>query len=955
MRGSARRVLRSPEITLVASKSVVGPLNGAANSSGPGANTESTTLPAATSAGTCSVGSGGCVPIDVNCSIQYSHWLNRDANILQILLQRRKKYKSKTVNLGYKTLAYCNVNLSQVLQRRIENRFLELYTDPNCSSLPVGRVEVQCLSTAPLEKDLLNGKRKVLDEDEEYALPDVYSEDSDHAEESDEDQIAEIEEGGHSRQKKLVKAMSVGEDLDPTETCKLWDEIDLMTTVSDIEEEDSDADGTDTISIQSTPKPILRPFFATTGGSDDTLGADAGTKLLRRLHRQLVASGEAEVSGESGLRGVFPPIGASQNSEASKKVTPITTSSFLLTTISRAGNPSGIRHRRGVSLTGGRLAKRFAHMGRRSNPAGSGKHHPIGMDVPKSLESSTVPSSAFDVSDNGVVGKSTSPAKLPGAENLSDHDSSDEGSPSNERPARLSRSGYQNKADILSTSLDGDSLAAGGTQSTIAAAYGRQQQAMLRISPTSPTLTSTPDLHRARDPLNRESQAQESLFSQCTLQHEIDKLPPGSIEKLKQVVFLVNQLEPGGKVAVDLLRDRDLRIVTITSYAETKQLFTRLVTDVQSQNRRASIDDVVKVCILGGNALVNFVLRAYVDQLSSRSAELAAAFRFFVVPVSGLTKPRQSSCDLQRVQHHQVQQQQLQQQRTPVKTGRSRPVSEVPSSYLDAWTDVDYRFALNLDGSGSLCSENNLLACQLCKLDPKYALLFSDLCVESAVNDASVISPTTPSAQTPAQSNLTEEQPNDLDFFDRCLVYLSSSRNIVSIPIGACLLGLASAATTQPVSRPHKQSQCTEFVGNYPPGFASAPLECSQSIPTDNLSNVVGNLSKTGVSSGSTGLNEELLMPFLLTVRLGSIPNHSLPTQALTRSGTGDPVMPSTSGSAAHNTSDLGSVLSDPEASTGSAKRSLSPEYRSQTAVASPNSSFRRKRFHRCNKTECNE
>ncbi|OON21027.1 hypothetical protein X801_03086 [Opisthorchis viverrini] len=92
--------------------------------------------------------------------IQYSHMLNRDANTLQILLQRRKKYKSKTMNLGYKTLAYCNVNLAQVLQKRIENRFLELYTDPNCTTHPVGRVEVQVLSTVPLDKDLVNGKRK---------------------------------------------------------------------------------------------------------------------------------------------------------------------------------------------------------------------------------------------------------------------------------------------------------------------------------------------------------------------------------------------------------------------------------------------------------------------------------------------------------------------------------------------------------------------------------------------------------------------------------------------------------------------------------------------------------------------------------------------------------------------------------------------------------------------------
>lgn len=49
-----------------------------------------------------------------------------------------------------------------------------------------------------------------MDEDEDFPLPDMYSEDSDHGEESDEDQMAEAEEAGHRRQRKLVKAMSVG-------------------------------------------------------------------------------------------------------------------------------------------------------------------------------------------------------------------------------------------------------------------------------------------------------------------------------------------------------------------------------------------------------------------------------------------------------------------------------------------------------------------------------------------------------------------------------------------------------------------------------------------------------------------------------------------------------------------------------------------------------------------------
>lgn len=67
--------------------------------------------------------------------------------------------------------------------------------------------------------------------------------------------------------------LSDQEDLDVADTSKLWDEIDLIATASDMEEEDSEADGTDSVSIHSTPKPTLRPFFATTGSSDDTLSA----------------------------------------------------------------------------------------------------------------------------------------------------------------------------------------------------------------------------------------------------------------------------------------------------------------------------------------------------------------------------------------------------------------------------------------------------------------------------------------------------------------------------------------------------------------------------------------------------------------------------------------------------------------------------------------------------------
>lgn len=46
-------------------------------------------------------------------SLQYPHFLKRDANRLQIMLQRRKRYKNRTI-LGYKTLAVGVINMAEV-------------------------------------------------------------------------------------------------------------------------------------------------------------------------------------------------------------------------------------------------------------------------------------------------------------------------------------------------------------------------------------------------------------------------------------------------------------------------------------------------------------------------------------------------------------------------------------------------------------------------------------------------------------------------------------------------------------------------------------------------------------------------------------------------------------------------------------------------------------------------
>ena len=51
--------------------------------------------------------------LELQFALQYPHFLKRDGNKLLILLQRRKRYKNRTM-LGYKTLAEGIVNMAQV-------------------------------------------------------------------------------------------------------------------------------------------------------------------------------------------------------------------------------------------------------------------------------------------------------------------------------------------------------------------------------------------------------------------------------------------------------------------------------------------------------------------------------------------------------------------------------------------------------------------------------------------------------------------------------------------------------------------------------------------------------------------------------------------------------------------------------------------------------------------------
>ncbi|XP_052834876.1 phosphofurin acidic cluster sorting protein 2 isoform X3 [Drosophila gunungcola] len=173
---SSKRTLRSHEI----------PINGSALTSSAPLQGNSPMSVAGGAGGTPgSAGTGGglgvAVPLtetelDLHFSLQYPHFIKRDGNSrLVILLQRRKKYKSRTI-LGYKTLAEGIIRMDAVLQKSMD-MIIEL-TASGKNGRPgtvVACLRAERVSSIPVDHDNKNNNSVLLadrvaeysDEDEE--------------------------------------------------------------------------------------------------------------------------------------------------------------------------------------------------------------------------------------------------------------------------------------------------------------------------------------------------------------------------------------------------------------------------------------------------------------------------------------------------------------------------------------------------------------------------------------------------------------------------------------------------------------------------------------------------------------------------------------------------------------------------------------------------------------------
>ncbi|XP_032593106.1 phosphofurin acidic cluster sorting protein 2 isoform X2 [Drosophila grimshawi] len=286
----------------------------------------------------------GIVPLtetelDLHFSLQYPHFIKRDGNRLVILLQRRKKYKSRTI-LGYKTLAEGIIRMDAVLQKSMD-MIIEL-TASGKNGRPgtvVACLRAERVSSIPVDHDNKNNNSVLLadrvaeysdeDEEAEFSSGEFNDESNElaitgydqkrdynpakhdmrkyrnklqrsgiediaivghhqhqHHHPVDSDSEFEMKDKSSSRAKfsrtislqqrnfkqkivALLKRFKASEELENethSGTAALRGERDLDALFQELEslsccEGDDSGPDMDSISVGSTPKPSLRPFF----------------------------------------------------------------------------------------------------------------------------------------------------------------------------------------------------------------------------------------------------------------------------------------------------------------------------------------------------------------------------------------------------------------------------------------------------------------------------------------------------------------------------------------------------------------------------------------------------------------------------------------------------------------------------------------------------------------------
>ncbi|XP_051942369.1 phosphofurin acidic cluster sorting protein 2 isoform X2 [Hippocampus zosterae] len=250
-------------------------------------------------------------------SLQYPHFLKREGNKLQILLQRRKRYKNRTI-LGYKTLAAGSIDMAEVMQHPTEGgQVLPLCSHQKDLLGKVAEIWIFSLSSQPIDHEdgSMQAGHKIKCSDN-YSEEEYESFSSEQEASDDAAQAQDLEDDDYDvlkpkkQRRSIVRTASITRqnfkqrvvallkrfrvsDEDPAEIPPEVEEEDLdLDSVEFDNPSDSGPELDDDDSVLSTPKPKLKPYFE--GISLSSSQTEIGSIHSSRSHREPPSPMEAD-------------------------------------------------------------------------------------------------------------------------------------------------------------------------------------------------------------------------------------------------------------------------------------------------------------------------------------------------------------------------------------------------------------------------------------------------------------------------------------------------------------------------------------------------------------------------------------------------------------------------------------------------------------------------------------
>ncbi|XP_071374506.1 phosphofurin acidic cluster sorting protein 2-like, partial [Centroberyx affinis] len=268
--------------------------------------------------------------LELTFSLQYPHFLKRDANRLHVMLQRRKRYKNRTI-LGYKTLAVGVINMAEVMQHPTDGaQILGLHSNLKDAAVRAAELSVHSLSSQPIEQEDTSGNHGNKTKPDRSPDMEAYWEDDDDSFSSEQegsddavppqdlyDDDDDVQRKPKKSHRKMIRTTSMTQqpnfkqkfvallkrfkvtdevlDSDPVERSQEAEEdLDLLYDSLEVyNPSDSGPELEDNDSVLSTPKPKLRPFFE--GISQSSSQTEIGSLHSQRSQQKEQTTAGAEL------------------------------------------------------------------------------------------------------------------------------------------------------------------------------------------------------------------------------------------------------------------------------------------------------------------------------------------------------------------------------------------------------------------------------------------------------------------------------------------------------------------------------------------------------------------------------------------------------------------------------------------------------------------------------------